>query len=145
MESHELMRLLIPDHRVKSVAEFTGLTKSLLYMERRESGPDLTHTGTRNTIDRLDLFCEWNLARNPEIVRIVGERYVRMYERHVAPIGTIGVHDLLAQLGKAARECGEAISALSGSSCIKDCAVEVAEAKRALERTLAMVIALEEE
>jgi hypothetical protein len=145
MDSHELMKLLIPDEKVKSVAEFTGLTTSILYMERRRSGKDLTCTGSRNTIDRLDLFCEWNLDRNVEIVRIVGERYVRMYHRHIAPIGNVTVHDLLKELGIVSRECGQAISALAGQQSLRKCTVEVAEAKAALESALALVTALEEQ
>ena len=146
MDSHELMKLLIPDQKVKSVSEFTGLTTSILYMERRESGKDLTQTGTRNTIDRLDLFCEWNLDRNPEIVRIVGERYTRMFHRHTTPIeGDLTVYDLLGQLGHVSRECGEAIAALAGRQSVKQCTVEVADARKALEAALAMVIAMEEE
>lgn len=146
MDSHELMRLLIPDTKVKALADFTGLTSSLLYMERRASGKDLHHTGTRNTIDRLDLFCEWNLDRNPEVVRIVGDRYSRMYQRHIAPIGQeIGVYDLLAQLGHVSRECGEAVEALAGRRSVKECTVEVAQARQALEKALAMVVQMEEE
>ena len=145
MDSHELMRLLIPDQKVKAVSEFTGLTPSLLYMERRQAGKDLTSTGTRNTIDRLDLFCEWNLDRNPDAVRIVGERYVRMHQRHTSPVGPVGIYDLLAQLGRVGRECGEAVSALSGRKSVKQCTVEVAQARRALETALSMVIALEED
>ncbi len=140
------MRLLVPDNHVKSVAEFTGLTTSLLYMERRASGKDLVHTGTRNTIDRLDLFCEWNLGRSPELVRMVGERYLRMYRRHVSPIeAEITVNDLLAQLGTVGRECGQAIAAIAGQSSLKQCTVEVAQAKAALETALAYVTALEQE
>jgi hypothetical protein len=139
------MKLLIPENRVKSVSEFTGLNTSLLYMERRKSGNDLTDTGTRNTIDRLDLFCEWNLDRNPDVVRIVGDRYQRMYQHHLAPIGEITVHDLLIQLGNVSRECGEAVSSLAGRKCLKDCEVEVAQARKALENALAMVTAMEEQ
>lgn len=140
------MRLLVPDAKVGSVAKFTGLTPSLLYMERRPSGRDLTDTGTRNTIDRLDLFCEWNLDRNPEVVRMVGDRYRQMYLRHVAPIdGPVGVHDLMAAIADAADECGQALSALAGKQSLKKCTVEVAQAKKALEKTLALVIAMEEE
>ncbi len=146
MDSHELMRLLIPDQKVQSVSKFTGLTTSLLYMERREAGKELTHTGTRNTIDRLDLFCEWNLSRNPDLVRIVGERYMRMYRHYVAPIeGQITVQDLLAQLGVVGRECGQAVAALAGQGSINKCTVEVAEAKAALEKALSYVTAMEEQ
>jgi hypothetical protein len=145
MDSHELMKLLVPDDKVKSVSEFTGLSTSILYMERRKSGKELTDTGTRNTIDRLDLLCEFNLDRNPEVVRLVGERYLRMYRHHIAPIGEITIHDLLVQLGRVSRECGEAISALAGRKSLKECEVEVAQARRALEDALAMVTAMEEE
>lgn len=146
MDSHELMRLLIPDNKVKAVSEFTGLTTSLLYMERREAGKELTHTGTRNTIDRLDLFCEWNLGRNPDLVRMVGDRYIQMHRRHVAPLtGPVTVNDLLTKLGIAGRECGQAIAAIAGQTSLKTCTVEVAQAKTALEDALAIVTALEEQ
>ncbi len=146
MDSHELMKLLIPDQKVKSVSEFTGLTTSLLYMERRKAGSELTDTGSRNTIDRLDLFCEWNLDRNPELVRLVGERYLRMYHRHTSPAdGNVTIYDLLNQLGLVSKECGEAIAALAGRKSVKDCEVEVAEARKALESALAMVISMEDD
>lgn len=140
------MRLLIPDSKVKDLAEFTGLTSSLLYMERRRAGKSMTDTGTRNTIDRLDLFCEWNLDRNPDAVRIVAERYQRMYDRHVNPIdGEITLHDLLSQLGVVSRECGEAVAKIAGRGSLRECAVEVAQAKSALEKALAYVTNLEEQ
>lgn len=146
MDSHELMRLLVPDSKVKSVAEFTGLTTSLLYMERRESGKQLTATGTRNTIDRLDLFCEWNLSRNPDLVRLVGERYLRMHRNHVSPIdGPVSINDILAALGRVGRESGQAVAAIAGLSSIRECTIEVAQAKAALEEALALVTALEEQ
>lgn len=146
MESHELMRLLIPEGKVKNVARFTGLTSSLLYQERRKSGHDLTDTGTRNTIDRLDLFCEFTLGRNPEIVRIVGERYIQMYQNYISPpTNEVTVSDLLVELGEVSRECGEAIAVLASRQSIKKCSVEVAEAKQRLERALAMVARLEDD
>lgn len=146
MDSHDLMRLLIPDNQVKSVSEFTGLTQSLLYMERRESGKDLHHTGTRNTIDRLDLFCEWNLPRNPDLVRIVGERYLQMHRHHVSPItGPVNVHDLLVALSIACKECGQANAALAGQASLKTCTIEVGQAKAALENALAILTVLEEQ
>lgn len=146
MESHELMRLLIPDNAVKPVSEFTGLTTSLLYAERRPSGKDLTSTGTRNTIDRLDLFCEWNLDRNTEAVRLVGDRYLRMYQHHVNPIEPgITIYDLMAAIANATAECGQAVAALAGQKSLKECTVEVSEARRALEKALAIVTAMEEQ
>jgi hypothetical protein len=146
MDSHELMRLLIPDAKVRDLSEFTGLTTSLLYMERREAGKQLHQTGTRNTIDRLDLFCEWNLSRNPDLVRIVGERYLNMHRRHISPVnGKVTVEALLTQLGVVARECGEAQAALSGQCSLKQCTVEVAQAKAALEAALELVTAMEEQ
>lgn len=146
MESHELMRLLIPDGNVKSVARFTGLTASLLYQERRKSGEDLTDTGTRNTLDRLDMFCESALGRNPEVVRLVGERYIQMYVNYISPpTKTPSIDDLLVELGEVSRECGEAIAVLAARKSIKKCAVEVAEAKQSLEKALAMVAILDED
>lgn len=144
MDSHDLMKLLIPDGKVESVAKFTRLTTSLLYQERRKSGKDLIDTGTRNTIDRLDLFCEWNLDRNPSVVQMVGERYLKMYQNHISPpSGKITVNDLLGQLGRVSKECGDAISVIASRQSIKECCVEVAQAKEALEKALAMVTALE--
>lgn len=145
MDSHDLMKLLIPEGSVNSVAKFTRLNRSLLYQERRKAGDDLTDTGTRNTIDRLDLFCEWNLDRNPQVVQMVGERYLKMYQNHVAPpAGEITVNDLLVQLGKVSKECGEAVAVIAGRKSKKICCVEVAQAKAELEKALAMVTALED-
>lgn len=144
MDSHDLMKILIPEKNVKSVAEFTGLNTSLLYQERRKAGESLTDTGTRNTIDRLDLFCEWNLDRNPQVVQMVGERYLKMYQNHISPpTGEITINDLLGQLGKVSQECGEAVAALASRQKINKCCVEVAQAKEALEKALAMVAALD--
>lgn len=143
MKSHELMRLLIPDSEVKETAEFTSLNPSLLYQERREAGRDLTHTGTRNTLDRLDLFCERILDKNPDVVRLVGERYLGMYARHTIPFENVTINDVIRQLGICGRECGEAVAACSGAGSLKDCEVEVAQAKRALETLLLMVTVLE--
>lgn len=146
MDSHDLMKLLIPERKVNEVAKFTSLNPSLLYQERRKSGNSFTDTGTRNTIDRLDLFCEWNLDRNPDVVRMVGERYLRMYRHHVsAPVKNITVNDLLAQLGKVSKECGEAIAFIAARASITECTVEVSQAKAELEKALAMVQALEEQ
>lgn len=146
MESYELMKLLIPEKKVNDVAKFMRMNPSLLYQERRKAGTDLTDTGTRNTIDRLDLMCEWNLDRDAELVRIVGERYLTMYQNHInPPEDNVSVDDLLRILGEASRECGEAISALAGRRSIKDCTVEVHQAKKILEKALAMVCRMERE
>lgn len=145
MKSYELMQILIPEGKVKELAKLTNLTTSLLYQERRKSGDDLNNTGTRNTIDRLDLFCKWNLAHNPLAVRLLGERYLQMYQNHVAPLEKeVSVNDLLAQLGEVSRECCEAVAALAGRQNIKKCTVEVAQAKEALEIALAMVSRLDD-
>jgi hypothetical protein len=147
MKSFELMKLLIPENEVKAVSDFTGLNSSILYMERRESGEDVNSTGTRNTIDRLDLFCRWNLDRkNGDVVRLLADRYLRMYEQGInGPVPVPKKKDLLLQIGVAARQCGEAISALAGRKSLKDCEVEVAQARKALEHALAMVTAMEEQ
>jgi len=140
------MRLLVPDGEIKDVANYTGLSESILYQERRESGPLLHQTGTRNSIDRLDLFCEYRLSRNPDAVRITGERYLQMYRRHISPInGPVSVYDLLASLAKANAECGQALSAIAGQTSLKTCTVEVTEAKTALEHALAILTTLEEQ
>jgi hypothetical protein len=139
------MKLLIPDGNVKDIAEFSGLNVSLLYMERRKSGKDLTATGTRNTIDRLDLFCEWNLDRNPDVVRLLGQRYLQMHRRHVAPLEMeVSVKTLLEQLGKASKEFGEAVATLSSGKSLRECQVEVADVKRELELALEMILQMEE-
>lgn len=137
------MKLLIPEGKVKEISRFTNLTTSLLYQERRKFGESLNDTGTRNTIARLDLFCEWNLDRNPSVVRMVGERYIQMYQNHIAPVeGEVTVNDLLKQLGEVSRECGEAVAFLAQCSDIKECTVEVNQAREALEKALAMFIRL---
>jgi hypothetical protein len=122
------------------------LTSSILYQERRKAGHDLTDTGTRNTIDRLDLFCEWNLDRDPELVKMVGERYLTMYRNHVSPPqGNPSIKDLLKVLGDASRECGEAISVISQLMSANKCTPEVAQAIVKLELALATLIQMEKE
>ncbi|MCU0240672.1 MAG: hypothetical protein MUC29_14625 [Pyrinomonadaceae bacterium] len=144
MDSSDLMKLLIPEGKVKEVSRFTRLNTSLLYQERRPFG-EVTDTGTRNTIARLDLFCEWNLDREPELVRIVGERYLRMYQNHISPpTEEVSLNDLLKVLAIASKECGESISALASRQSIKNCEVEVNQAKKALEMALAIVSRLDE-
>ncbi|KAK0039535.1 hypothetical protein Bpfe_031020 [Biomphalaria pfeifferi] len=144
MESHELMRLLIPEKKVKKVAEFTGLTTSIIYQERRAAGNGFNQTGTRNTIDRLDLICEFSLGHQPEAVRILGERYLQMYLNYMnPPQEVVTVNDLLIELGEVSRECGEAVAALASRQSINKCSVEVAQAKQRLEKALAMVSCLE--
>lgn len=146
MDSHQLMKLLIPEGLVKQVAQFTRLTSSILYQERRKAGHELTDTGTRNTIDRLDLFCEFNLDRDPELVRMVGERYLRMYRNHVSPPeDDVTLNDLLKALGDASRECGEAISVIAQRQSINKCTPEVAQAIAKLELALATLTRLEKE
>lgn len=146
MKSHLLMQLLIPDLKVSEVFQFTGLKPSVLYHERRESGKDAHTTGKRNTIDRLDLFCEFALNENPEAVRIVGERYLQMYEHHMSePIEDVTVSDLLKVLGEASRESGEAIACLGEQASVSACTVEIAQAKAKFELALRYLRALEEQ
>lgn len=144
LRSDELMRMLIPDGEIEKYAKVSGLSTSLLYMERRKSGNEFNNTGTRNTIDRLDIFSELTLSRDPNIVRLVGERYLNKYNCFMQPSQSYTVLDLLGQLGEVSRECGEAVSAIAKRASIKNCAVEVAQAKAALEKALAMVAALED-
>lgn len=145
MESHELMRLLIPDNEIRRVSEFIGLSTSLLYQERRPFSDKPNDTGTRNTIERLDLLCEYALGRNPQAVRLIGERYLSMYHRfQTAPVEVTDA-DLLQVLGHAAKECGEAMFAVATRRSVKECTVEVAQAKEVLEKALKIMIALGEQ
>lgn len=133
------MRLLIPDGEVKDVAKFTGLSESLIYQERRHAGESFSDTGTRNTIDRLDLFCEHALDTNPQAVQMLGERYINMFFNHTSPLsGDISIRDFMRELGEVSKECGEALAALSTCESLRDCSVEVAEAKNKLEHALRM-------
>lgn len=144
MESHELMRLLIPDNEIRRVSEFIGLSTSLLYQERRPFQDKPNDTGTRNTIERLDLLCEYALGRNPQAVRLIGERYLSMYRNFQMPPSDASEALLLRVLGQAAKECGEAMFCLSNGKSIKDCTVEVGQAKEVLEKALEIVVALQE-
>jgi len=144
MESHELMRLLIPDNEIDRVASFVGLSRSLLYQERRPFREKPTDTGTRNTIERLDLLCEYALSKNPQAVRLIGERYLSMYRNFNAAPEVVTEADLLRVLGQAAKECGEAMFAVATRKAVKECTVEIAQAKEILEKALEMVIALSE-
>lgn len=145
MESHKLMRLLIPDNEVKAVSEFTGLNTSILYQERREAGKKLGQTGTRNTIDRLDLFCEHRLDSNPEVVLMVGERYTRMYANHVDPLPeNLTIADFFKVLGEVGKECGDVLAVMSERKSLSECTVEVSQAKAKMEQALRVFAALEE-
>lgn len=144
LRADELMRLLIPEGEVEKYAKASGLSKSLLYQERREYGKADHQTGTRNTIDRLDIFTDLALSNSPHLVLLVGERYLNKYKHHFQPRQKVSVTDLLVELGEVSRECGEAVAALASRKSIKKCSVEVAQAKERLEHALAMVAALEE-
>lgn len=144
MEAHKLMKLLVPESKVKDVYEFTGLKPSLLYQERRKAGKEKGNTGTRNTIDRLDLFCEFNLDDNAEVVRMVGERYLRMYENHVNPLPeNLTLADLFKVLGEVGKECGDVLGVMSERQTLENCTVEVSQAKAKLEYALRIFAALE--
>lgn len=144
MDAYKLMQLLIPDLKVNEVAQFTRLKASLLYQERRKAGKGKGDTGTRNTIDRLDLFCEFNLNDNPDVVRMVGERYLRMYENHVDPLPEdLTLSDLFQVLGELGKECGEALAFMSQRKSLSECEVEVVQAKTKLEHAFRIFAAIE--
>ena len=140
LESYELMQMLIPDGEVEKYAKATGLHKNTLYGERKRSGNKFADTGNRNTVDRLDLFCELTLPRNPIIVRMLGERYLNMYNNYIdQPDEQYTKADLLRQLGRMSKEFGEAAAALSNEKTeMKDCCVEVKQAQEQLEIGLRM-------
>lgn len=141
MKSFELMSILIPDKKVDATAKALNISRSLIYMERR----DRAATGTRNTIDRLDAIAQLALEFDPVAVRLLGERYLNMFTRHQVEMPAPTEAGLLLQIGEAVRRFGEAISALSGKRSLRTCTVEVAQAKAALEKALAYVTQMEEQ
>lgn len=137
------MRLLIPDGKIETAARASGLSTSLIYQERRPHGDELNKTGTRNTIDRLDIFCDLALSWNKEAVALVAERYAAKHQNAIVAPENVTVATLLDVLGKVSKETGEAIAALASRQSINRCAVEVAQAKEIFELALRIVAALE--
>lgn len=144
MKSDQLMRLLIPDGKVKDVADATGLSQSLLYQERRPHGEGYGETGTRNTIERLDLFCELALSYAPNAVRLIGKRFTDLYEKTIQPLpDKVTLNDLLNAIAKANTEAGEALAAIGQRKPLSECEIEVEQAKEALELALRLIRVLE--
>lgn len=145
IEPDALMRLLVPDGRVKEVAEALSLSPSLIYQERRPAGRGHADTGTRNSIARLDLICELALSHTPEAVRLLGQRYTNIYAGSLGfPELPATEEELVKVLAQTTREVGEALSALIEHSSFDKASVEVEQAVMWMERALRIVEALKE-
>jgi hypothetical protein len=138
-----LMRLLIPEGRVDEASTALNLSRSLIYQERRKVGDSHIDTGTRNSIARLDIIAELALSHTPHAVRLLGQRYIDLYENFLNPHDeAITEDDLRRALATACKEVGEALAALTEHTSILECSVEVGEAETALLRALHLVQSL---
>ena len=145
IESDALMRMLVPDGKVKDVAEALSLSPSLIYQERRPRGDAHNHTGTRNSIARLDLISELALSHAPEAVRLLGKRYSDIYANSLGfPPQPADDKELLRVLSQTSVEVGQALSALISRASFDRCSVEVEQAVMWMERALSIVEALKE-
>lgn len=140
-----LMRLLVPEGRVKETAAALGVSTSLLYQERRPAGNGHADTGTRNSIARLDVISELALSDAPEAVRLLGKRYSDIYANSLGfPAQVATEEELLRVLAQTTREVGEALAALIQRQSFDKCAVEVEQAVNWMERALRIVEMLKE-
>lgn len=145
IKSDALMRMLVPDGCVKDVAEALHLSPSLIYQERRPAGDGHNHTGTRNSIGRLDIIAELALSHTPEAVRLLGKRYTDVYANSLGfPPAVASEAELLKVLAQTSREVGEAMGALMERASFDRCSVEVEQAVMWMERALRLVEALKE-
>lgn len=147
MDSDALMRLLVPDGKVKEVAEALDLSPSLLYQERRPAGKSHTNTGTRNTIARLDIIAEMAISYAPHTVRLLGQRYFDIYaaSQFVALLEHKATkEELFKALAQTASAVGEVIAAMAEPGDPDDCAVKVERAALSMQRALKIVEAMKE-
>ena len=143
IDSDALMRLLIPDGKVGSTAAALNLSTSQIYQERRKAGESSNNTGTRNSIGRLDIIAELALSYAPHAVKLLGQRYIDIYESFLHPLpGEATEGDLRNALAAACKEVGEALAALTKNASLLECSVEVGEAETALLRALHIVQSL---
>jgi hypothetical protein len=143
IESDALMRLLIPDGKVGEAAAALNLSTSQIYQERRKAGQSSNDTGTRNSIGRLDIVAELALSHTPHAVKLLGQRYIDLYESFLnPPTGEVTESDLRRALAAACKEVGEALAALTQNTSLLECSVEVGEAETALLRALHIVQSL---
>lgn len=146
LDPDALMRLLVPDGKVKDVAEALNLSPSLIYQERRPAGHEHTNTGTRNSIARLDIISELALSHTPEAVRLLGKRFTDIYANSLGfPSAPASEDELLKVLARTSREVGDAMSALIERASFDKCSVEVEQAQMWLERSLKIIEALKEQ
>jgi hypothetical protein len=137
------MRLLIPEGKVGEAAAALHLSTSQVYQERRKAGQSDNNTGTRNSIGRLDIIAELALSHTPHAVRLLGQRYVDLYENFLnPPCSDATESDLRIALSAACKEVGEALAALTEHRTLLECSVEVGEAETALLRALHIVQSL---
>ena len=140
MEADVLMRRLVPDGKVKQIAEALHVSQSLVYQERKPHGPDLGQNGTRNSIGRLDLIAEEALSWAPEAVRMLGQRYLDIYAHAVVvSVPKPDEQDLRKVLAQTYIEVGHAMAALTEGEDIDQCEVEVEQAILWLQRAFAIM------
>jgi len=145
IDPNELMRLLVPEGRVKEVAKLTGISSSLLYQERRPAGEAITDTGTRNSIGRLDIICELALSHNPEAVRMLGQRYLDVYASMLGFPPQKGTKEELDRVtAQASQSIGQAIADLVRGADFSTCSISVEKAVLNLQRALKVREMLEE-
>jgi hypothetical protein len=146
MDADKLMRLLVPDGKVAETAEALGLSPSLIYQERRPTGAEHTHTGTRNTIGRLDIIAELALSHSPDAVRLLGRRYFDLYRNSLdLSFVECSREELQRVLSRTSREVGEALGALIEGKSFDACSIEVEQAEMWLERALFILRRLKEQ
>jgi hypothetical protein len=141
------MRLLVPDGKVKEVAEALDLSPSLIYQERRPFGKSLTKTGTRNAIARLDIITELALSHTPQAVRLLGQRYQNIYTASQVfnvPEQKATREELLKALSQTQLAVGEVISAMINEADADDCAMRVEHATLTMQRALKIVETMNE-
>lgn len=140
MEADVLMRLLVPDGKVKETAEALHISTSQVYQERKGHGPGFGQNGTRNSIGRLDVVAEMALSHAPEAVRMLGQRYFDIYV-HAVVISRPkpDEQDLRKVLAQTYIEVGHAMAAMTEGEDIDRCEVEVEQAILWLQRAMAIL------
>ena len=134
LETHDLIKLLIPDGETKRVATALGLGNSTVAKWRRKSGSGLTDTGSKNPLDRLKDICELRLDDNAQIVRMIGELFIRMADNHTRKFNdNVTTEDVLIHTCEVTNACAAVASKLGHFT---DPSEEVARAKTLLEEAL---------
>lgn len=140
MEADALMRLLVPDGKVKETSEALHISTSLMYQERKPVGPAFGQNGTRNSIGRLDTIAELALSHAPEAVRMLGQRFIDIYTRAIVlPRPKPNKCDLRQVLAQTYLEVGQAMAALTEADDPDKCAVAVERSILWLQRAQKLV------